>query len=642
MSPLQISRLFTLCSLTLLTCTGCLRDSGDTVEREPMVDMLLDMEPEPVMDQDLDRYTDERCAQEDACSEAGLCVASADGSRCTVTSDSCAQSAGCQAEGLCSASLDQSRCVTSDEGCLQSQACLDTGRCASGERGGACLLSQSGCAQLSACTEEGRCAVSESGEECVFSEEGCVASQVCSTSGRCGLSADVGACVSTTEGCAQQEACAQEGRCRASEDGLSCLLSDEGCAQLGDCVELGRCGASEDGLSCVYTNAGCSALSACEREGRCGASEDLSSCVVTTAGCLALSACASEGRCGASEDLSSCVVTTAGCARSEGCRESGLCGYSERGESCVATSEGCAQSTACEELDLCVLSEEGGTCGALSRVGLGDTAPLSCNGDYCPASRLSSLEFSNSAAQTEEWGCQLTGDGTSLSNILSLSGSSSLTELLSPDETGQIPLLLLAHFEGWSMGATGNEAGPVTMSWYQGVQVDGGYYIDSQALGPMGEAQSSFPLSTITDGLLVTPESNFNLGFQATLIGPLRLKYTTLITDLSVAQGGAMLTNGTLSGYITRDGLIESLEELYALCGIGQEPIGTPPDYCDTLGGFVTGDPESDVALFATFFSFDTIIDDTGRAPCEGGDCNAVSVCARFEMEPVELLGLTP
>ena len=609
------SRLFIVCSLSLWLFTGCLRDSSDTVEQEPIVDMLLDMEPEPVMDQELDRYTDERCAQADECSLAGLCVASADGSRCTVTSDSCAQSTGCRAEGRCSASLDQARCVTSDEGCLQSQACLDTGRCASGERGAACLLTQAGCARLSACTQEGRCAVSESGEECVLSSEGCAAAQVCSTSGRCGLSADGGACVLTNEGCAQQEACAQEGRCRASADGLSCLLSDEGCAQLGDCVELGRCGASEDGLSCVYTDAGCSALSACEREGRCGASED----------------------------LSSCVVTTAGCASSEGCRESGLCGYSERGASCVATSEGCAQSTACEELDLCVLSEDGGTCVALSRVGLGDTAPLSCGGDYCPASRLSVLEFSSSAAQTAEWGCQLIGDGTSVSGFLTLFGSNSFTELLSPDESGQIPLLMLAHFEGWSMGATGNEAGPITMSWYQGAPgQDGYYYIDAQALGPMGEARSSFPQSTITDGLLVTPESTLSLGIQAMLIGPLRFKYTTLIADLSVAQGGAMLTNGTLSGYITRDGLIESLEELYALCGIGQEPIGTPPDYCDTLGGFVTGDPESDVALFATFFSFDTIIDDTGRAPCEGGDCNAGSVCARFEMEPVELLGLTP
>jgi hypothetical protein len=285
------------------------------------------------------------------------------------------------------------------------------------------------------------------------------------------------------------------------------------------------------------------------------------------------------------------------------------------------------------------------------RVGMGDTAGLRCESDeYCPSARLSGLSMPGSRSDATTAGCRLAGNenGASLGALLmTFIGGTNLDEYVTPDADGNISLILLNHLEGWTLGATGNEAGAVTANFYVGDRTEAGeLFIDPASLDDSGAPYISFPETTITDGLLRTPVSSFALslplfpGFELAL----SLENASLEGDVSVNEVGFGLTDGVLGGYLTKDSLAAILEGIYTACGIGRAPAGEVPDFCGTIGSFVTGTLESDLALLQTFVTFDAIVTDSETSACTAdrqGDCNAVSICLLVDMEPAAISGIS-
>lgn len=502
------------------------------------------------------------------------------------------------------------------------------------------------CARLDECTLSGQCVASADGARCTVTPDSCAQSTGCTRAGLCSASLDQSRCEVTDEGCAQSQSCEQLGECVASADALECVSQGLGCAQLEACARDGLCGEGEDGLQCVPNAAGCAQSERCMLSGRCGLSADELVCVYTDEGCAQQSVCAVTGRCGASADGGECVMTPTGCAQSEACLESGLCAFSTHTQRCVATQEGCADSTICAQLGRCEVSEDELSCVTSGvRVGLGDTAPLRCSDAFCPSARLSKLALFTSAEEASARGCdtQGTSGGLGLNGIFDLSGAD-LADLVTPDENNQVQVLMLGLLSGWPQGLTGNSAGDINLQLFDGVQSDAGTFIDPRSLTTNGSPRLQFSESTIRDGLLVSSESTFELTLPESLFNLFIFDYTSVIGDIQLTPDGFELSEGVVSGYLTRGTLITMLNVIYSQCGVGQEPRALPvPDFCASIISLLTGEHELDLTLLASFVPYDTILNDTGRAPCSQerlGECNAISVCLSIEMSPIRIAGI--
>jgi hypothetical protein len=221
-----------------------------------------------------------------------------------------------------------------------------------------------------------------------------------------------------------------------------------------------------------------------------------------------------------------------------------------------------------------------------------------------------------------------------------------LDSFVQPDDNDEISLLLLNQLEGWAAGATGNEAGEVTANFYVGDYVDGASFIDPASLDDSGAPFISFPGTTITDGLLRTPESSFSLTLPILegLDLALSLEKASLVGDVTVDDTGFGLSAGVLGGYLTEDSLVTLLDGIYSACGIGRDPVGTPPDFCDTARVLITGDTAGDIIALTAIVPFDTIAEDSGMSACtteRAADCNAISLCLLVGMESTAIRGIS-
>ena len=278
------------------------------------------------------------------------------------------------------------------------------------------------------------------------------------------------------------------------------------------------------------------------------------------------------------------------------------------------------------------------------RVGLGDTEPLSVEGEYAPAARLSALTLPMSPEDAYAGGCRLASDknGTALGGLLGLAGDVDTNEFVQPDEAGEIQLVLLNHLAGWSAGATGNEAGTVKSNFYTGLQEGEDFLIDPVSLDADGLPIIAFNETNIVDGLYITEPSDFivDIPLVEGLPLQLRLSQTEVSGNVTVDGTGFNMTEGVLGGYLTRDAIIELLEGISAVCGGADAP-----SLCDTVGAVLTGNVDTDLGLLLSILGgFDSAVDANGGVSAcasDSPDCNAVSVCILLEMSSANVLGVS-
>ncbi|MAD59958.1 MAG: hypothetical protein CMH49_00395 [Myxococcales bacterium] len=277
------------------------------------------------------------------------------------------------------------------------------------------------------------------------------------------------------------------------------------------------------------------------------------------------------------------------------------------------------------------------------RVGPGDTDPAACSGEYCPSARLSGLSLPGSAEEATAAGCRLASakNGTALGGLLALAGGAVDTNsFVQPDDNGEIQLVLINHLAGWAEGMSGNDAGALTSNFFTGAQDGSDFAIDPVSFDESGAPIIFFENTTVTDGLYLTPASNFIVDLPIEGL-PLQLvlSQTEVSGFVTTDDVGFNMTEGVLGGYLTKDAIFSLIEGINAACS-GDEP----PSLCDTVTTVLTGDPDADLqTLLLVLGGFDSSVAADGTtSACAGDspDCNAVSVCILLEMSSAKITGV--
>ena len=272
----------------------------------------------------------------------------------------------------------------------------------------------------------------------------------------------------------------------------------------------------------------------------------------------------------------------------------------------------------------------------------GPTQPTTQNGTQCLQNQSSSsvahmrvkkLEIPTSAAEAAALGCEITmggNRGSGLSGLVSML-SFDLEALVSPDENGVIPSVLIASLAGWGANMTDQDVGALGFRIFgeAGQSIHSPFSITDQA-APVYDVPASVNCDQISTGV-----GTFNL--EVPLLNeqdttPLALENAHLSGTMQT--GSLEITRGTLNGYLTRSSLRILIAGLQEACR-----QGNAPDVCDADSPILTADVDEMVELAATFLmgGFDAALTPQGPQACTGSNCNAVSVCIAFETESVSL-----
>jgi len=305
---------------------------------------------------------------------------------------------------------------------------------------------------------------------------------------------------------------------------------------------------------------------------------------------------------------------------------------------------------------------EGGTPAGSIPTG-GDTAALSCTGDYCPSSRLSALTLPANADSADTLGCNLEGvnAGASLSRLLvavkdlvqlpfeiQVDASGQVTQDITLDSyvdasAGEPTVLLLAQLAGWAAGKTGNEQGTADLNFFigQAGTAANSYLINPASLDADGKPLVSFAGASVANSALTTQPGRFTLSLPIMGI-PLSfaLEQAQLKAALSIDATGFNSETGLIGGYFTKDSLVGLVDGISAACA-----GPSAPDFCAQAGAFLNvATIESVLGLAAVGgvdgTAYDVKVVDGVASACSGADCNALSICLKVGMASTTIEGV--
>ena len=276
-----------------------------------------------------------------------------------------------------------------------------------------------------------------------------------------------------------------------------------------------------------------------------------------------------------------------------------------------------------------------------------DTPPLSCEGDWCPSSRLSAIEIPANAQAALAGGCDLdaTENGSAIGGLFALAPDFDLNQSVTQDASGNAPLLLVSHLSGWEAGQTGNEAGVVDLQFFSAAPGAGGLLLERVAFeenDPANPPRVSFPETSIEGAQLSTPPASFtiDLPLLPDVIIEIALTQASMTGDLGVDEVGFSVSNGVISGYLTADALFSLATRLLEICA-----LPNAPQLCGQLA-FLGDSPEAIVGLLVGILGgYDAELNGDEIAPCDdpfGNTCNAFGVCLLVDFEPTTVLGVVP
>ena len=282
------------------------------------------------------------------------------------------------------------------------------------------------------------------------------------------------------------------------------------------------------------------------------------------------------------------------------------------------------------------------TLGTMILVGCssGDGEEASIGGSGTHYGRLVSLSVPETDTDARSAGCTLIGNylGTGLNSLANLSGG--LDQSFSTGRGGIIQLVLLAELENW--GTPGENL--FNLNLFQGSQ-------DANTLELIRQKPADAPDVTIGAFFndIVADNDGWFDGFTQELAMPVpilddlilyaSLTNTAVTAQATITEEGAEI-NGLLMGYLSSESIMEITKSLIAACAPGDQPT-----ICPIIGNEIRHDtaPEDAYPTVVSFMGgFDARLRDDGTPTfCEitdenpDSECNAVSMCLAFGVEPV-------
>lgn len=279
-----------------------------------------------------------------------------------------------------------------------------------------------------------------------------------------------------------------------------------------------------------------------------------------------------------------------------------------------------------------------------------DTGAVRGFGDWPPSARVTWAAIPGDVAAARAAGCRTWGarGGSALASLLALTGP--LADQVQPDAAGDIALILLAGFSGWPDGQTGNAASPVNLAFYVGERSPvGGFLVQRRSFqegDPQRPPLNTFGAAEVVGGRLRAGPAVFwlTLDLQDQLLFALPIEEARVVGELAARDGpGVDVADGRIEGYLTRDGLVQTVQAIQQICARPGAPA-----VCDTVAPFIPLDapPERGADLLATLVGgYEAHHDGAGAHRClpdAAGDCNAVGVCLLFEAQGVRVVGVAP
>ncbi|MCA9559198.1 MAG: hypothetical protein KC583_11630, partial [Myxococcales bacterium] len=289
---------------------------------------------------------------------------------------------------------------------------------------------------------------------------------------------------------------------------------------------------------------------------------------------------------------------------------------------------------------------------------LSDCADASCagalhcqrrvaGGRWSPAARTVRLDVPLDSQDARDRGCRLAGlnAGAGLRGLVQQSPDA-LDAFLRPDEDGVIPFVQLGWVRHWPMGRPVDELAAVDLWFLEGRQVDGGFAPAPGAFegdDPANPARVRFEdLSVGPGGRVAGGPSTFevplNLAEAQGASLAIELVQATVHARIGAAEQGFALRDGRIEGYLSVDEIDRWIETLVALCDAPDAPAR-----CAELRRFVLDQPVPAIRDLVLFFvgDADARLAAAGPEPCNPAlepDCDAVSVCLFFAMDPVSVV----
>ncbi len=275
-------------------------------------------------------------------------------------------------------------------------------------------------------------------------------------------------------------------------------------------------------------------------------------------------------------------------------------------------------------------------------------------GDH-PSSRIIRLDVPSSASNARLSGCRVVGRnaGSGLAGVFAILGTD-LTDQLQANNAGNIPLVLLSRFLEWDVGLTAGQYGGGALEFYLGYALgDNAFGINENSyIENSNPPRSSIRFDSVfsgadfqtSSGAFMLETASFSLPFLV------ELQLAWLDGSVSVTDEGVAMMDTTLNGYLTFSSVRRIVMAIQTFCN--QAPNDS---FCEAANRFLDGDPStpeldgdtSQIArdvILPLMRNLDVRLEGDQAmecdAFCEGGgciECNAVSVCAVVESEPVEI-----
>ena len=208
-------------------------------------------------------------------------------------------------------------------------------------------------------------------------------------------------------------------------------------------------------------------------------------------------------------------------------------------------------------------------------------------------------------------------------------------------------LILLGQLVGWQADQTASAAS-ANLHMYTGTMGEPNVFsIDPASLnnGDINDPQFAFD-TDLSSGCLSASAPSFDLSLPIEAIGALALSLTAARAEgqLMVNQDGFGIENGTITGYLTEQGVGSLVETIIALC-IGPDT----PSFCSTINSLLMGDVVLGTEVILGFLgNADSTVnaDQTVSTGCDkdtlpaGAEC-AVSICFGVSSTPTMIAGVS-
>jgi len=259
-------------------------------------------------------------------------------------------------------------------------------------------------------------------------------------------------------------------------------------------------------------------------------------------------------------------------------------------------------------------------------------------GHLAPSSRIVSMRVPNTPQDALDMDCIAipgSNGGLGLATLLHTLGVN-LDDIVKPNADGQIASIILGHISGWQPGETANETEGLNLHMYNGHQIDPVTFRiarDSDESAPV-----MFPASVSCQELETRGRNlTFDLPVEGGGVLPFVLEHVQVSGQVSISGEGFSLNKGTIIGYISETAIVKIVQDIQDGC---REHPEEPT--CADLSFLLSNDAESITSAIVLPFlhglDAQLIPQNTSVQSCTGTECNAMSICIRFESEPVTVL----